>query len=147
MTLSDEVISTLTAEITKIYESNLTESVLKRLDSFGYTSTQDDVFVIGFSVQKVENSIKNECNISNIPEGLICAAVDMVCGEILRVKYSTGKLTLDDLDLDGVIASVSAGDTSVSFDKTTSDDVKFNALLQMLTDRKGDLVCYRRIRW
>ena len=62
MALTDETISTLIGSITKVYESDLTELVLKRLDSFGYTSTTENTFVIGFSVQKVENSI-NICYI------------------------------------------------------------------------------------
>ena len=146
MALTDETISTLTESITKVYESDLTELVLKRLDSFGYTSTTENTFVIGFSVQKVENSIKNDCNVIEIPEGLTNIAVDMVCGEVLGTLYRTGSLSLDNIDLDGAIASVSAGDTSVSFDNATSNDGKFNILLQMLSER-GDFACYRTIKW
>lgn len=146
MALNDETISTLTEAITKVYESDLTELVLKRLDSFGYEATESDAFCIGFSVQKVENNIKNDCNITEIPEGLTNTAVDMVCGEILNTLYRTGKLSLDSLDLDGAVASVSAGDTSVSFDNATSDDGKFSTLLQLLSGR-GDFACYRTIKW
>ena len=147
MALTDETISTLTESATKVYESGLTELVLKRLDSFGYEPSEEDVFCIGFSMQKVENSIKNDCNIEEVPEGLKNTAVDMVCGEVRGLLYRTGKLSLDSLDLDGAIASVSAGDTSVSFDNTTSDDGKFTTLLQLLSAGRGDFACYRKIRW
>ena len=148
MALSSEAISTLTTEITKIYESSLTELVLKRLDSFGYAATEEDAFRVAFSVQKVENSIKNDCNISDIPESLVNVAVNMVCGEFLNVQYRTGRLTLDNLDLDGAIASVSAGDTSVSFDNNTSDESKFITLLEIMQNNgRGEFVCYRKIRW
>ena len=146
MALSNETISTLTESINNIYESSLTESVLKRLDSFGFTPTENDIYVIGFSVQKIENSIKNDCNITEIPEGLECTSVDMICGEILDTLYRTGKLNLSSLDLNGAVASVSAGDTSVSFDNNTSDVGKFNILLQLLCGR-GELACYRAIKW
>ena len=148
MALSEETISTLTEAITKVYESDLIGLVLKRLDSFGYEPLETDVFCIGFSVQKVENSIKNDCNVAEVPEGLTNIAVDMVCGEVLGTLYRTGKLSIDSLDLDGAITSVSAGDTSVSFDNNTSDDGKFTALLQMLQNSgRGDFACYRKIRW
>lgn len=147
MALTDETISTLTEAVTKIYESGLTELVLQRLYSFGYEPSEEDVFCIGFSMQKVENSIKNDCNVAEVPEGLKNTAVDMVCGEVLGLLYRTGKLSLDSLDLDGAIASVSAGDTSVSFDNTTSDDGKFTTLLQLLSAGRGDFACYRKIRW
>lgn len=148
MALTDETISTLTESITKVYESDLTELVLKRLDSFGYVTTMSDAFCIGFGVQKVENSIKNDCNVTEVPEGLRNIAVDMVCGEVLDVLYRSGKLSLDELDLDGAVASVSAGDTSVSFDNTTSDVGKFTTLLQSLQNNgRGDFACYRMLKW
>ena len=117
MALTDETIGTLVEAIDKVYESSLTESVLKRLDSFGYTPTENDAFVVAFSVRKVEISINNDCNVSEVPEGLMNIAVDMVCGEVLSVKYRTGQLELSSLDLDGAIASVNVGGASVSFDK------------------------------
>lgn len=148
MTLSNEIISTLTEAINNIYESSLTESILKRLDSFGCDVTLDDTFCIAFSIQKVENSIKNDCNVVDVPEGLETSTIDMVCGEVLDVLYRTGKLNLSSLDLDGAIASVSAGDTSVSFDNSTSDDGKFTTLVQLLKNcGRGEFACYRNIKW
>ena len=148
MALTDETISTLTEAITNIYESGLTESVLKRLDSFGYTISEEDVFGIAFGVQKVEQTIKNDCNVTKIPEGLTCTAVDMVCGEVFGTLYRTGKLRLDALDLDGAIASVNVGGTSVSFDNNTSDESKLNLFISLLAHGgRGELACYRQIRW
>ena len=148
MALTDETISTLTEAISKIIESSLTEPVLKRLDSLGYEATEKDDFIIGFSVQKVENSIKNDCNVSEIPEGLMNIAVDMVCGEVLSVKYRSGQLELSSLDLDGAIASVTVGGASVSFDNNTSDEGKFDTLVSLLTNGgRGEFACYRRIKW
>ena len=149
MALTDETISTLTEAITKVYESNLTEMVLKRLDSFGYEAKEEDSFVIGYSVQKVENSIKNDCNVAEIPEGLTNTAVDMACGEILDTLYRTGKLDVGSIALDGAIASVSLGDATVSFDNTTSDNSgTFTALINTLKDSgRGEFACYRTFKW
>ena len=148
MALTDETISTLIEAIDKVYESSLTEPVLKRLDSFGYTSAENDTFIIAFCVQKVENSIKNDCNVSEVPEGLMNIAVDMVCGEVLSVKYRTGQLELSSLDIDGAIASVTIGGASVSFDNNTSDDGKLNTLISLLTNNgRGEFTCYRKFRW
>ena len=148
MVLTDETISILTESISKIIESSLTESVLKRLDSLGYEATENDAFVIGFGMQKVENSIKNDCNVSEIPEGLTNIAVDMVCGEVLSVKYRAGQLELSSLDLDSDIASVTVGGASVSFDNNVSNVGKFNALISLLTESgRGEFACYRKIKW
>ena len=149
MALTDETISTLVEVITKIYESSLTELVLKRLDSFGYEAKEEDTFIIGYSVQKVENNIKNDCNVADIPEGLTNNAVDMACGEILDTLYRTGKLDVGGIALDGAIASVSLGDATVSFDNTASyNSGTFTALISALKDSgRGDFACYRTIKW
>ena len=148
MALTDETISTLLNAITNVYVSSLTESVLKRLDSLGYEPTENDMFCIAFSVQTVENSIKNQCNVKEVPEGLTNIAVDMVCGEVLGTLYRTGKLQLESLDLDGALASVNVGGASVSFDNNTSDDTKFTTLIQFLQNHgRGEFACYRRIRF
>ena len=146
MALDNETISTLVENIANIYESNLTVLVLKRLDSFGYEAKEEDIFVIGFSVQKVENNIKNDCNITEIPEGLANTAVDMACGEILDTLYRTGKLDVESIALDGAIASVSLGDATVSFDNNNSGT--FTALINTLKGSgRGEFACYRQIKW
>ena len=146
--MDDKTISTLTEAITNVYESGLTELVLKRLDSFGCVLAEDDAFIIGFSVQTVEQTIRNECNVAEIPEGLICIAVDMVCGEVLSMKHRSGQLELAALELDGAIASVNVGGASVSFDNNSSDESKLNALILALRNvGRGEFACYRKISW
>ena len=85
---------------------------------------------------------------SEIPKGLMNIAVDMVCGEVLSVKYKSGLLELSSLDLDGAIASVTVGGATVSFDNNTSDESKFDALVSLLTNGgRGEFACYRSIKW
>ena len=150
--MTDEIIRTLIDTITSYMTSDLPDTlyelVLRRLDAFGYTVTEADAFGIAFSVQKSELNIRNDCNITEIPKELYPTLCDMACGDFLFEKYKTGKLKLTDLDLDGAIASVSAGDTSISFDKSTTDEGKFNALVSALsTAGRGNLACYRRFKW
>ena len=149
MALNDETISTLLEAIAKIYESDITELVLKRLDSYGYEAKESDAFVIGYSVQKVENNIKNDCNIGDLPERLTNVVVDMACGEILDTLYRTGGLDVGSIALDGAIASVSLGDATVSFDNTATDNSgTFTALINNLKESgRGELVCYRTVKW
>lgn len=124
------------------------ESVLKRLDSLGYTfEVEHDGWMISFAIHKVEAKIKNDCNVPEIPEGLIPCAVDMVCGEFLLDKKQTGQLNLEGLDLDGAISSIREGDTTVNFDTSATDEQKFNNFIAHLMDGKGDFVCYRKMRW
>lgn len=126
----------------------VTEVAVDRLVSLGYTPTDEDTWMIAFSVQKTVNHILNQVGHSTIPEGLIEIAVDMICGEFLNSKFLSGQLDLTNLDLDGMIQSVSQGDTSVSFSAEGSDEAKLKGLLSWLMyGKEGDLICYRKMQW
>lgn len=134
-------------------ETNITEQliefILKRLESFGYDLGEgNDAYVLAFTIQKVEIHIMNSCNVSSIPEGLYNVLIDRVCGEFLFTKKQTGQLNIEGLDLTGVVASISEGDTSVSFVPDVNDEERFNQLLKVLmTMGEGDMVCYRKLNW
>lgn len=126
------------------------ELVLKRLDSLGYTIQDGDGWMIGFSILKVENHIKNSCNTNDIPDGLKITAIDMICGEFLFAMKQTGKLN-EIFDLEAAIKQVQTGDTNVTFaisDGTLTPEQRLNALLSyLMTKGEGDFVCYRKIKW
>lgn len=123
------------------------ELIVQRLASFGYIVTDDDTWVIGFCKDMVENHIKNTCNITSIPEGLVEIAVDRVCGEFLFVKKQTGQLDTT-FNIEMAVKSVQAGDTNVSFETTQSPETRFDTLTSYLQSRgEGDLISYRKIRW
>ena len=123
-------------------------AVLQRLISLSYKLEENDDWILCFAMQGVENHIKASCNVTSIPDELFNIAVDRVCGEFLFTKKQTGQLTIEGLDLDGAIASISEGDTSVSFVAGASDDDRFNLLINHLkTKGDGDFVCYRRLKW
>lgn len=130
------------------YSESSVGAVLNRLTSFGYSPKEEDTWELSFVMSSVENHIKNSCNTSSIPEGLLNVAVDMTCGEFLMNRKNTGRLDISDLDLSGAITSLSEGDTSVSFDANSTDEGKFNQLISyLLTKGKGDFVCYRQLKW
>lgn len=128
--------------------TTMTEIVVERLVSLGYTPTDDDTWTIAFSIQKTTSHVLIQIGHKTIPEGLTEIVVDMVCGDILNAKFLSGQLDLTTLDLDGMIQSVSQGDTSVSFSAEGSDEAKLKGLLSWLMHGKeGDLICYRKMQW
>ena len=135
-----------------MFNSSLTEpffrAVLQRLISLGYKLEENDDWILCFAMQGVENHIKNSCNVISIPDELFNIAVDRVCGEFLFTKKQTGQLTIEGLDLTGSIASISEGDTSVSFVTGATDDDRFNQLVNyLMTKGEGEFVCYRKVKW
>ena len=128
--------------------NTMVEAVVERLVSFGYEPTDADVWMIAFSTKGTVNHVLNESNHSKVPDGLFEVVVDMICGEVLNAKFCSGQLELTNLNLDGMIQSVTEGDTTVSFSAEGSDESKLKGLLSWLIQGKGcDLLCYRRMRW
>ena len=126
----------------------ITDVVVNRLVSLGYTPTDEDTWTIAFSIQKTTSHVLMQTNHKTVPEGLVETTVDMICGEFLNSKFLSGQLDLTSLDLDGMIQSVSQGDTSVSFSAEGSDEAKLKGLLSWLIHGKeGDLICYRKMQW
>ena len=88
------------------------ERVKERLTSFGYEWQDGDDTILLFCIQKVESTIKNDCNVSAVPEGLASIAVDMAAGEFLTAKKVFSPDSLAGLDLDMAVKQIQAGDTS-----------------------------------
>lgn len=128
------------------------EDILNRLLSFGYKPSETDSWMITFCIQKVENHIKNSCNISEIPNGLKEIEIDRICGEFLFSKKQTGQLNVENgFDLEMAIKQVQTGDTNVTFaigDGSETPETRLNKLISYLLNvGEGDFVCYRQIKW
>lgn len=125
------------------------EDVIKRLESFGYEVTEADDWMIEFLIQKIENSIKADCNINTIPEELYEIAVDMVVGEFLLNKKSRGQL--EGFDLEAAVKQIHEGDTSVTFaigDGSKTPEERLDELiLYLMNYGKGKFAAYRCIKW
>lgn len=125
------------------------EDVTKRLESFGYEVTEADDWMIEFLIQKIENSIKVDCNINTIPEELYEIAVDMVVGEFLLNKKSRGQL--EGFDLEAAVKQIHEGDTSVTFaigDGSKTPEERLDELiLYLMNYGKGKFAAYRCIKW
>ena len=127
------------------------DDVTKRLESLGYTAEATDKWAIDFIIEKVTNTIKNECNVGKIPEGLHQIAVDMVCGEFLMMKKASGQLDGFEVDLNTAgLKQLQEGDTNVVFavDSIASPEQRLDALIKHLMnyDRK-QFATYRRLKW
>lgn len=126
----------------------MTELVVDRLVSLGYIPLEEDSWVLAYTTKGTVYRVLNEINHAKVPEGLLKVVVDMICGEFLNSKFMSGQLDLNGLDLDGMIQSVTEGDTSVTFSAESSDEAKLKGLLSWLMHGKeGDLLCYRKMRW
>lgn len=121
------------------------EELKQRLESFGYTPTGADGWMLGFCIDKVQNHIKNSCNVTEVPEGLRSVAVDMVCGEFLFGKKQSGQAI--GIDFEAVVKSIAEGDTTITFDSKNSAEAKYDSLISYLMHGEVDFATYRRVKW
>ncbi len=123
----------------------------KRLVSFGYELKYEDESALAFSVQKVENTIKNDCGISSVPDGLVNIAVDMAAGEFLTAKKAFAPESIAGLDLDFAVKSIQTGDTNVTYavgDGCLASEQRLdNFISHLLTYGREEFSRYRRIIW
>ena len=127
------------------------ERVKERLQSLGYTVKDSDDIAINFAMQKVENTIKNDCNISAIPDGLTYVAVNMVVGEFLMSKKTFAPNDLLNFNLDTAVKQRQEGDTNISFavgEGSKTDEQRLDRFIDYLLNYgRDEFITYRRFRW
>ena len=127
------------------------ERIKERLQSIGYAVKDSDDITINFAMQKVENTIKNDCNISAIPEGLMNIAIDMAVGEFLMSKKTFAPDDLLNFNLDAAIKQIQEGDTNISFavgEGSKTDEQRLDGFIDYLLNYgRDEFITYRRFRW
>ncbi len=120
------------------------KDITDRLLGFGIQVKDSDITIIELVCEGVEEHILNYCNISSIPPELYYTAVDMCCGTFLKTKASTGEL---EALAQGAVSSLTEGDVSIGFREGTSTAEVFNDVINRLSNKKGELECFRKLRW
>lgn len=126
--------------------------VEKLLLAMGYEKQGGtDDWLFGFCVQKVEERIKNACNVPRVPHGLNRIAICLMAGEFLKTKMASGNMAgLNGISLDPMIKQIEEGDTNivyaVSEDSTTG--ARLGAYIAALdAEAQAQFVTYRRLKW
>lgn len=127
----------------------LLNAVTQRLNAFGYEVAHEDEFALGFCIDKACATIKNECNLSEVPDGLFYIAVDMAVGEFLRAKRVSSPSEFAQLDVDGAVKTLRVGDVSAEMISSgETADQKLAAFIEyLLSYGKGEFACYRKLKW
>ncbi|MCC0658340.1 hypothetical protein IC175_17430 [Clostridioides sp. ES-S-0123-01] len=132
-------------------ENNIIDDIEKRLESFEYTLKDGDKWLIGFVKEKIENIIKLDCNINEIPKKLKNIEIDMIVGEFLFTKKNMGQLDIESLNFESVEKSISEGDTKVDFaigSGSQTPEQRFDTLVAYLTSYgKNKILTFRCLRW
>ena len=125
------------------------EAVKERLSSLGYEIQDGDEAILNFCIQKVENTVRNDCNVTAVPEGLENIAVDMAVGEFLSAKKTFSPDSIAGLDLDFAVKQIQTGDTNTVFsDGCLTPEQRLDVFINhLLTYGRDEFSCYRKIKW
>lgn len=132
-------------------ENNIIDDIEKRLESFEYTLKDGDKWLINFVREKIENIIKLDCNINEIPKELKNIEIDMIVGEFLFTKKNMGQLDIESLNFEVVEKSISEGDTKIDFaigSGSQTPEQRFDTFVNyLLTYDKNKILTFRCLRW
>lgn len=124
------------------------DDVIEYLATLGYEVGENDKVLIEYTEKTVLQYILNFCNLSELPDELYYTALEMIVGNFLNTKWTTGSLDLGDLDLSAPVSSIKEGDTQVSYSTGTTDNATMlKTFIQRVTNCDEQLVAFRRLRW
>lgn len=123
--------------------------VFKLIQAIGYEMTDGDSWVVGFCVQKVEQEIKNACNVQSVPLGLYKCASGLVVADFLTLKRADGKLNVDSLKFEPALKQIKEGDTEISYatETVSSGEQRLNLFLVSCYQGREQFIAYRRLKW
>lgn len=101
----------------------------------------NDVTLIEYLLNSEKQKIFNFCNISEVPESLYYALVEMTASAYMQIKRAD-ILGSDNLE---VVTSIREGDTQISFGGSNAE----SRLLELISyfGRERDLLSYRKLKW
>lgn len=136
-------------DLGSVLPESFARMAVKRLSNLGCPVTnEEEAWGFAYEIRQAELDILNYCHIDIIPSTLYLMLCDRACGKYLYVRKQSGKLEIADLDLTGALTSLKEGDVSISFASGGSDAERLEALLKLMMDAgRGELACYRKIKW
>ena len=116
------------------------EDLKNMLLGYNYT-LQDDDKLFDIILPKNLQNLKNILNRKEVPDELYYVFLCRCVGEYLNTKYSTNTLNIDTLNFEPMLASLTEGGVSMSFNGNTNQET-FSKVVQRLMDY-GDQEIYR----
>ena len=97
--------------------------------------------LLNYLYESVAQHTKNECNVTEIPEGLQTVLDELTAGKFLALQ----KGVILSTEGTEVVKSIREGDTTVELGGTSTEQ-RYDALVRVLI-KERDFACYRRFRW
>lgn len=128
-------------------------SAKERLAAFGYDLMDGDEALLSLAAFHYEQFVIDDCGFSdtnNIPAAIVTVAADMAVGEFIKAKMAFSPNDIAAIASSPAVKQITIGDTATAFsvDEKSSPTACLCALADYLLNHgKGEVVCYRKIRW
>ena len=123
--------------------------VLAFLKDIGYPATTDDESLIDKLISATESTIRNQCNISEVPTDLNEVVIIRTCGAFLRIKSATSDLTAI-FNVNATYKKITEGDVTVEFsapDSVSPQKMLSDYIKSLEEYGKRDIAAFRKVRW
>lgn len=130
------------------------QDVETRLNALGFPVQEADAALLGYTLEKAAQYIRNDCNITDIPPALKYALTDLAASDFLLSRKA---VTADGgaegaLNFEQAVKSIQEGDTTVTFltagEGGATPETRLDALVSRLrADAQEQLLPFRRIKW
>lgn len=123
--------------------------VLDFLIDLGYPTPDKDESLIEKLISATESTIKNQCNISEIPTDLDNVVKIRTCGAFLRVKGATTDLATT-FNVSAAYKKIVEGDVTVELsapDSVSPQKLLSDYIKSLEEYGKRDIVAFRKVRW
>lgn len=129
--------------------NDIIQDVKGLLSAFGFALTDADAWLVNFLFEKVEEQIKNACNVNEIPSGLNKTAACLVVSEFFQAKRTSGIFSPDGLRFDAALKQLQEGDTNIVFDidHSLNNEQKLDLFIASAEKAREQFVTYRRLKW
>jgi len=126
--------------------NGLLDSIIKRLIDLGCDIKEYDFNIVIYFSSKIEQEILNETNHITLPTELSYVVVERVVGEVLKFNKQSKLFTEEEIE--GIVSSLSMGDTSVSYDTNLSTEARFDSMVSELIHYGNEqIIRFRQIVW
>ena len=122
--------------------------VLDFLSNIGYPVAEEESLVDTL-LEITESSIKNQCNISEIPTELDYVVIMRTCGAFLRLKSATSDLS-STFNISAAYKKIVEGDVTVELsapDSVSPQKLVLDYIKALEEYGKREIVAFRKFRW
>lgn len=123
--------------------------VLDFLKDIGYETSAEDESLVDRLILATESTIKNQCNISELPTDLENVVIIRTCGAFLRLKGATSDLTAT-FNINAAYKKIVEGDVTVELsapDSVSPQKMLSDYIKSLEEYGKRDIVAFRKVRW